>query len=113
MNQSEKEKHWNISLIIILLVLGFVIIFELNMFISGVLGALTLYAMLRKRMFFLTETKKVKAPLASIILIITVILLVLIPFSLFILMVADKISTVHINFQALFEKAFFILYCLL
>ena len=104
MNQLFKERRWKISLLVTLLILGLIILFELRGFLSGFLGAFTLYVLMRKQLFFLTEKKKVKPTLASILLLIEVIALFLIPVSFMFLMLADKVTMINIDPQLIIEK---------
>jgi len=102
--QTSKDRRWRYSLTFILMALGILIVVELNEFISGVLGAFTIYVLMRKTLFYLTETKKIKPIFASIILLLGVILLFLIPLSLISLLIVDKISTFGLDPHLLFAQ---------
>lgn len=104
LTQHYKEKYWRVSLIIILLILGLLIINELQEFISGVLGAVTLYVLQRKQLFYLTEEKKIRPVFVALLLTTKVILLILIPLLLFSLVFVDKVSVISFNPYFLFEK---------
>ncbi len=104
MNQSIQEKRWGVALVIFILILGAIIFFELQEFMSGFLGAFTLYILMRKQMIYLTDKKKIKPSLASVILLLEVILLFLIPISLISIMLADKISMIDIDPQLILSK---------
>ncbi len=60
-----------------LITLGGFIIYQLNFFLSGFLGALTLYVLLRKPMLYLTEQKRWKTTLASLTILLAVLAVVL------------------------------------
>lgn len=47
--RSVKEQYWRYSLFVIILVLGVVIFAELTPYIGGLLGAMTIYVLLRRR----------------------------------------------------------------
>lgn len=53
-----KERYWRYSLVAIILLLGGIIYMESRPFLSGVLGAITIYLLVRKQMFHLTRQKK-------------------------------------------------------
>lgn len=57
-NISFKEQYKKYSLIAILLILGLAIFFEMVPFIGGVLGAMTIYILLRGQMKFFVEKKE-------------------------------------------------------
>lgn len=104
MNQSIQEKRWSIALVVFILFLGGIIFFELQEFMSGFLGAFTLYVLMRKQMIYLTEKKKFRPSLASTLLLIEVVLLFLTPISLISLMLADKISLLDFDPQIVLNK---------
>lgn len=51
--RSVKEQYWRYSLFVIILVLGVVIFAELTPYIGGLLGAMTIYVLLRRQMRYL------------------------------------------------------------
>jgi len=104
MNEFGRESRWSIALIILILVLGGIVFFKLQDFMSGFLGAFTLYVLMRNQMVYLTEKKKIPSPVASFLLLGEVVLLFLIPISLVFFMLADKISMINFDFQLIIEK---------
>jgi hypothetical protein len=52
---SVKEQYWKYSLITIILGLGLILFIKMSPFMGGILGACTIYIMVRKQMFYLTE----------------------------------------------------------
>ena len=52
---STKEQYWKYSLITIILVMGVVIFFKATPFLGGLLGAATIYILLRNQMLYLIE----------------------------------------------------------
>ena len=50
---SFKEQYWKYSLIIIIIALGIVLFIEFIPFLGGILGAFTIYILLRKQMLYL------------------------------------------------------------
>lgn len=57
---SFKEQYWKYSLIIIIIALGIVLFIEFIPFLGGILGAFTIYILLRKQMLFLVLKKGFK-----------------------------------------------------
>jgi len=55
---SLKEQYWRYSLVAIILLLGILIFFQILPFFSGILGAMTIYILLRNQMLYLTEKKR-------------------------------------------------------
>ena len=56
--RSVKEQYWRYSLFVIILVLGVVIFAELTPYIGGLLGAMTIYVLLRRQMRYLTVRRR-------------------------------------------------------
>lgn len=63
-----KEKYWKYSLITIILGLGLILFRQITPFLGGLLGALTIYILVRKQMFYLSVKKKMKRSLAATII---------------------------------------------
>ena len=53
--ENVKEHYWRYSLITIILGLGVILFFKITPFLGGILGAFTIYILLRGQMFHLTE----------------------------------------------------------
>ena len=64
---SVKEQYWRYSLVVIILGLGTIIFVKLLPFLGGLLGALTIYILVRKQMFSLTEKRHIRRGLAAAI----------------------------------------------
>lgn len=99
-----KEKYWKYSLVIIITVLGLILFNETRPFLSGILGASTIYILMRKQLFYLVEKKRFRPSIASLLLLFEAILLFLIPLSLTVWMVIDRIQTFDLNLIALFDS---------
>ena len=52
---SVREKYWRYSLFVLIAGLGLTIFAELTPFLGGLLGAVTIYVLLRRQMWFLSE----------------------------------------------------------
>ncbi|NDV81509.1 AI-2E family transporter [Bacteroides sp. 51] len=98
-----KEQYKKYSLIAIILILGLAIFLEAIPFMSGVLGAMTIYILLRGQMKYLTEKKKMKKGLAATILLGESILVFLIPLTVVAIIIVDKFSTLNLNPQELID----------
>lgn len=90
-----KEKYWQYSLIAIIIGLGIILTREMLPFLGGILGAITIYVLVRKQMLFLTEQKHMRASWAAFLLLFEIILVVLVPLSLAVWLFVNKLQ--HIN----------------
>lgn len=96
---STKEQYWKYSLIIIVLALGLIIFTKLSTFLSGFLGALTIYILVRKQMIYLTEKKKLKRSLSALLISSEAVLCFLIPISLFVWLLVSKLQNINLDPQ--------------
>ena len=92
-----KEKYWKHSLVIIIVGLGTVLFVEFLPFISGILGALTTYIIVRKHMMHLIRKRQWKRSLAATVILTEVILCFLIPFSLFVWLIFNKVQSINFD----------------
>ena len=74
-----KEKYWKYSLVTIILALGLLIAIELMSFWSGLLGALTVYVLVRNQMFFLADKRHWKRSVAAGLISLEVVLCFVVP----------------------------------
>ena len=73
-----------LMLIVLIAGVGAIIFFQLSYLLGSVLGALTIYAVLRKPLFYLTEKRKWKPWLGALLLVLaTVVVLILLAFLIF------------------------------
>lgn len=63
-----KEQYWKYSLIVIILLLGVVVFWQMTPFLGGLMGAFTIYVLLRKQAFYLTEQKHWKKWIMAVVL---------------------------------------------
>lgn len=94
---SIKEQYWRYSLITIILGIGLILFFKLIPFLGGILGAATLYILMRKQMLFLREKKHIRPGLCASILLVEAILCFLIPISLAVWLLINKL--INANFD--------------
>ena len=92
-----KESYWKYSLITIILVMGIILFLEFIPFLGGILGAFTIYILLRKQMLHLTEKKHLNRSLVAILLLLETILCFLIPLSLAVWLFINKLQTINLD----------------
>ena len=93
-----------IFFIIIILVLGLVLFFELWFFLSAFLGAITFYVIMRQRMFYLTEKRGWKQSTAAWVLMLLSFFVILVPIGLLANIMYSKISYVVTHSSDLIEN---------
>ena len=92
-----KEQYWRYSLIVIILLMGVVIFFQVTPFLGGVLGASTIYILLRKQAFYLTERRHFKRSIMAVCMLLETILIFLIPLALLVWLVVSQLQEVNLN----------------
>lgn len=100
-----KEKYWCYSLVAIMLIMGIVIFWKATPFLGGVLGASTLYILLRGQMFYLTGKKHWKKWWMAVVLLLETLVLFLIPIALIVWLFISKLKAVNLDPQSLIEPA--------
>lgn len=81
-----------VLLIVVILLIGIVLFNELYAFVPAVLGATTLYILLRNSFFWLTEKKKWKKSGAALLLMLLSLVIILLPIALLIQMLSGKVA---------------------
>ena len=94
---SLKEQYWRYSLVAIILLLGILIFFQILPFFSGILGAMTIYILLRNQMLYLTERKRMKRSIMAILLLCETILCFLIPLSIVVWVFVNKLQAINLD----------------
>lgn len=102
---AENERYGRIALIVLIVGLGVLLFREMLPFIGGILGAFTLYVLVRRQMLFLTEVKKWKANRAALLLLGEIVLVVLIPLSLAIWLFIHKLQHFNLDTAAIISAA--------
>lgn len=100
---STKEQYWRYSLITIILLLGVLIFLKLRPFLGGLLGALTIYVLLRGQMFYLVQKRHLKRSIMAILILAETVLFFLIPLSLIIWMFVKRIEAINLEPRSLIE----------
>lgn len=98
-----KEQYWRYSLIFIILFLGVVIFWKATPFLGGLLGAATLYILLRNQMIYLTEKKHWRKWLMALLLLLETVIFCLIPIALVVWLFIGKLKAIDLNPQSLIE----------
>ena len=70
---------------------------KMSPFMGGILGACTIYIMVRKQMFYLTQEKHFKKSITAILLLIEAIMCFLVPLSLAVWLLINKLQTVNVD----------------
>lgn len=100
----ENNNQYKYILIGLLILVGLIFFKEGRPFLSGLLGASTLFVMMRNQMAYLTEKRKWNRALSATVLILEALLLFLIPLTAFALLVIDTLSGIEFDIQDLLIK---------
>ena len=100
-----REQYRKYSLFVLILGLGTTVFIELIPFLGGILGAVTIYVLLRNQMVWLTEHKQWQRSWAATLLLGEAILCFLIPLSLIVWMMIGKIQHLTLNPQSFIKPA--------
>ena len=76
----------------IIMMLGILLFVELQSFLPALLGAITLYIMLHKWMNYLTEKKKWRKGLTSLLLMLFSFIVILLPIGMLVNMLSSKVT---------------------
>ena len=98
---SVKEQYWRYSVIAIIIVLGIVLFQQITPFLGGLLGALTIYILVRKQMIRLTTKRKMKRSTAALLITTEAVFFFLIPISLVVWMLVDKLQNLNLDPQSI------------
>ena len=92
-----KEQYWKYTLIVTIVFMAIILFREFLPFLSGILGACTVYVLVRKHMAFLVEKKKLKKSFAATLVLIEAILCFLVPAFLVIWLLVSKLQNLHFD----------------
>lgn len=93
-NVIDQNRIRQVFFIIIILVLGIILFLQLYTFLPALLGAITLYVLLHRFMFYLTEKKKWRKGWTAILLMLISIVVILLPIGLLANLLSSKINYV-------------------
>ncbi|MDE3236625.1 MAG: AI-2E family transporter [Bacteroidota bacterium] len=92
MQRINSDKLRQISFLVLLVFLGIFLFLQLNAFLPSLLGAVTFYILMRGSMRYFTEKKKWSKPATALLLMLISFIVVLIPVSVFINILYEKID---------------------
>lgn len=98
---STKEKYWKYSLVTLILGLGALIVGELWAFVSGLLGAFTIFVLVRGQMITLTERWHWPRVLATVVVLIEVAVMILGPLTLIGWMTVERVQHINMDISGL------------
>ncbi|WP_455587261.1 AI-2E family transporter [Bacteroides sp.] len=98
---SVKEQYWRYSLITIIIALGVILFKQISPFLGGLLGALTIYILVRGQMVHLTVKRKMKRSIAALLITTEAVFCFLIPISLVVWLVVDKLQNINLDPQSI------------
>ena len=104
MKSTDRENIWKYSLIVLIICLGLLLFMETKQFLSGALGALTLYILLRRPMRWLSMKVR-NTNLAAAIIVLATTLFIAIPFSLLVWFGIDKMQSAEFDTSHLVAPA--------
>lgn len=96
-----RESYWKFTLIALIILMGVLIFRELSPFLGGFLGAITIYTLVRKQMFYLTLRKKIGPNLAATAITVEVVLCFLVPMALVVWLVVGKMKDINLDPQSI------------
>ena len=91
-NTIDQNRIRQFFFIILIVLLGVLLFLELYSFLPAVLGAITLYILMHRWMFYLTDKRKWKKAWAATVLMIISMIVILLPIGLLINMLSSRIS---------------------
>ena len=103
MNKLKPELVRQLFLIILILFLFILIIEEMTPYLSGVLGAITLYVLLRRFYNYLVDKRKWKEGIAAGVAMLASFLVILVPIGLTVMMLTNKIGKAVKNSERVVE----------
>lgn len=91
-NVFDQNRVRQVFFIILILLLGILLFFELFTFLPALLGAISIYIVLHKWMFYLTEKKKWRKGWTALLLMLFSVIVILLPVGLLVNMLSSKVS---------------------
>ena len=98
---STKEQYWKYSLITIIIGLGIILFLQITPFLGGLLGALTIYILVRKQMIHLTDKRNMKRSIAATLITTEAILFFLVPLALAVWLLVSKLQYINLDPQSI------------
>ena len=101
MSNNIKDQYIKYSLITIIIIMGIVLLREITPFIGGLLGAFTIYILVRRQMIRLTEKKNMKRSRAAALITSEVLFFFLVPLSCIVWLIINRLETVHLTVESI------------
>lgn len=101
LEKTAKNREYRFVLIALILVFGALISYELRIYMSGFLGACTLYVLLRVQMVWLTEKLKLKKGLSATLIVLESFFFFLIPITGMVFLGIDVAQNINIDFEGI------------
>ncbi len=98
---NNKEKYWKYSLVVFILTMGIILFRELTPYMSGFLGALTIYVLVRGQMHYLTDKRNISRNIAAMLITLEAILCFLVPLALLVWVIVNQMQSVNLDPHAL------------
>lgn len=94
---SAKEQYWKYSLIAIIILMGIIIFRQITPFMGGLLGALTIYILVRGQMIYLVVRRKMRRCFAALLITAETILVFLVPVGLTVWILVNKMQDINLD----------------
>ena len=101
LEKTPKNREFRFVLITLILVFGALISYKLRNYMSGFLGACTLYALLRVQMIWLTEKLKLKKGLSATLIVLESFFFFLIPITGMVFLGINVAQNINIDFEGI------------
>lgn len=103
-NALTRERYRKYTLLAFILVVGVILFSEFSTFLSGFLGAFTVYILVRGQMKYFTEKKKMKNSLSAILILTEVLVCFLVPVFFVIRLIIQQVDKINIDIQSIIDS---------
>lgn len=103
---NSKDQYLRNSLVVIILILGGILFYQGLPFLSGILGACTVYFLVRNQMRYLVVNKGIKRCFAAIFILLEALLCFLIPAFLVIWLLVSKLNSLSVDTHSIMDKLY-------
>ncbi|MDR0895405.1 MAG: AI-2E family transporter [Prevotellaceae bacterium] len=101
MSNNEREQYWKLSLLALIIFMGVVLFREITPFLGGMLGALTIYILVRRQMNYLADRHGWRRSWAALVITTEAILCFLVPLGLVVWLLVNTITNINLDPQAI------------
>lgn len=103
-NALTRDRYRKYALLAFIVIVGIILFYEFSPFLSGFLGAFTVYVLVRGQMRYFTEKKKIKNSLAAIFILMEVLICFLVPVFFVIRLIIQQIDKINIDTQSIIDS---------